>query len=87
MYIHRYDQMDKEMLGLVADVYIFTDDAKTNPFADRIAVNADGRVVWRGKEWTPEKAAWYAGCILAAFAEAFKIAQERRPDAFPLGCD
>ena len=69
MFIHRREDR-------VVDIYPFIDDERDAPFASVITANTDGRVVWRGEVWTQEKATWYAGCILAAFNEAFKITRQ-----------
>lgn len=80
MYIHCYDPLDREMLhGMLADVYPFIDDAKAEPFADRIGVSTDGTVSWKRREWTEAEMLEYIAKLTAAFQAAFAIAKESQP--------
>lgn len=80
MYIHRYDPLDREMLhGMLADVYPFIDDAKAEPFADRIGVNSNGDVSWKRRTWTEAEVLEYIAKLTTAFGAAFAIAKEAQP--------
>ena len=62
--------------GMRAEVYPFATEQSETLWQGSISVMSDGRLIWRGREWTKQQLSDYLAALSAGIAEALRIAEE-----------